>query len=347
VKTFSIGFEEEAFDEVRYARLTSGRYGTDHHERVVRSGDLGLLGEVVGFFDEPFGDISSVPTFLLSKLARERVTVALSGDGGDELFAGYERYRVDQGFARLDFLPLPIRRTVFGSLSALWPASLRGGERLARFGHGRGERYLMSGASLAARERTDLYAPDLCAQLGAEPPRDRFLVHWETERRGDAIDRLMYLDIKTYLVGDILTKVDRMSMANSLEVRVPLLDHRFVELAMRIPARLKREGATGKLIFRRAVEARVPREVMERPKQGFNVPVLGWLCGSLARYADEVLLDPGARERPYFNQKWIASVLGDPRRRAAQAYKIWLLLVFELWHRRYLDSPGGEGGAPC
>ncbi|MDP3936547.1 MAG: asparagine synthase (glutamine-hydrolyzing), partial [Deltaproteobacteria bacterium] len=135
VKTFSIGFEEEAFDELRYARLTSKRHATDHRERVVRSGDLSLLDDVVGFFDEPFGDISSVPTFLLSKLARERVTVALSGDGGDELFAGYERYRVDRDFARFDFLPLSLRRTVFGALSAMWPANLRGGERLARFGH--------------------------------------------------------------------------------------------------------------------------------------------------------------------------------------------------------------------
>jgi len=158
------------------------------------------------------------------------------------------------------------------------------------------------------------------------------------------LDRLMYLDIKTYLVGDILTKVDRMSMANSLEVRVPLLDHRFVELAMRIPAHLKLSQGQGKKIFREAVGERVSREVIDRPKHGFNVPVLGWLSGSMARYADEILLDSRTTSRRYFNQKWIASVLGDPRLRAAQIYKVWLLLVFELWHRRYIDDAGAGPG---
>ena len=244
VKTFSIGFEEEAFDEVGYARITATMHQTEHEERVVRSADFDLLDEVIGFFDEPFGDISSVPTYLLSKLAREKVTVALSGDGGDELFAGYERYRTDREFARLDFLPLTLRRSLFGTLAALWPSSLRGGMRLERFSYGRIERYLMSGASLFRKERGDLYAADLKAQLGAEPPGERFLVHWDA-RQGTMLDRLMYLDIKTYLVGDILTKVDRMSMANSLEVRVPLLDHRFVELAMRIPAHLKLSRGQG------------------------------------------------------------------------------------------------------
>lgn len=343
VKTFSIGFEEEAFDEVGYARITATRYQTDHDERVVRSADFDLLDEVIGFFDEPFGDISSVPTYLLSKLAREKVTVALSGDGGDELFAGYERYRSDRKFARLDFLPLTLRRSLFGALAAVWPASLRGGMRLERFSYGRIERYLMSGASLFRKERGDLYAADLQAQLGAEPPGDRFLVHWDA-RQGSVLDRLMYLDIKTYLVGDILTKVDRMSMANSLEVRVPLLDHRFVELAMRIPARLKFSRGQGKKIFREAIGERVPREVIERPKHGFNVPVLGWLSGSMARYADEILLDSRTTGRSYFNQKWIASILGDPRLRAAQIYKVWLLLVFELWHRRYIDDAGAGPG---
>jgi asparagine synthase (glutamine-hydrolysing) len=155
----------------------------------------------------------------------------------------------------------------------------------------------------------------------------------------------MYLDLKTYLVGDILTKVDRMSMATSLEVRVPLLDHPLVELAMRIPSRLKLVGGRGKAIFRRAVRERVSAEVMDRPKQGFNVPVLGWLCGPLAALADEILLDRRAAQRPYFNQAWVAGMLRDPVRRRAHAYRIWLLLVFEIWHRRYLDSDNtaGEG----
>jgi asparagine synthase (glutamine-hydrolysing) len=345
VKTFSIGFEEEGFDEVGYARITSRKYGTDHHERVVGAADFRTLEEIVGFFDEPFGDISSVPTLLLSKLAREHVTVALSGDGGDELFAGYERYRVDRAFARLDRLPLALRREVFGTLARLWPAGFRGRELLARLGRDRIDRYLASGASLHASRRAALYSPALLAERGADLPRDRFLAHWDG-RRGDPVDRLLYLDIKTYLVGDILTKVDRMSMATSLEVRVPLLDHPLVEFAMRIPARLKLVRGQGKAIFREAVAGRVPREVMERPKHGFNVPVLGWVCGALAGYTDDVLLDPRAASRPYFNREWVTTLLRDPRLRREHAYLVWLLLLFELWHRRYLDAPevsrGGE-----
>jgi len=344
VKTFSIGFEEEGFDEVGYARITSKRYSTDHYERVVGSADFETLDRIVGFFDEPFGDISSVPTYLLSRLARERVTVVLSGDGGDELFAGYERYRVDRDFARLDVLPLSIRRSVFGTLARAWPAGLRGGRLLDRLAQGRIERYLASGTSLHVSDRGRLYAPDLLRERGAEPPRERFLVHWEN-RPGDALDRLMYLDIKTYLAGDILTKVDRMSMATSLEARVPLLDHEFVELAMRIPARLKLVGSEGKAIFRSAVAPRVPREVMQRPKHGFSVPVLGWVCGSLAPFVDEILFDHRAVERPYFDRTWVASLLRDPARRRAHAYTVWLLLLFELWHRRYLDA-GMTGEAP-
>ncbi len=344
VKTFSIGFAEEGFDEIGYARITSARHGTDHHERVVASADFTILDEIVGFFDEPFGDISSVPTYLLSKLAREHVTVALSGDGGDELFAGYERYRVDRDFARVDALPLPIRRTVFGALARAWPAGRRGGRMLERLGRPRIERYLESGSTLPAPDRGRLYAPALLRDRGREAPRDRFLVHWE-KRPGDPIDRLMYLDLKTYLVGDILTKVDRMSMATSLEARVPLLDHKFVELAMRIPARLKLVGNEGKAIFRRAVASRVPPEVMARPKHGFNVPVLGWVCGPLAAFTDEILRDRRAAARPYFDQSWIAALLGAPARRRAHADPVWLLLLFELWHRRYLDA-GGAGEAP-
>ena len=342
VKTFSIGFEEQGFDEIGYARVTSKRYGTDHHERVVGSADFEELDRIVGYFDEPFGDISSIPTYLLSRMAREHVTVALSGVGGDELFAGYERYREDRDFARLDALPLPIRRVVFGAMARAWPAGWRGGRLLERLSHRRIERYLEGGTSLHVSNRPRLYAPDLLGERGPEPPRERFLVHWEN-RPGDPIDRLMYLDIKTYLVGDILTKVDRMSMATSLEARVPLLDHPFVELAMRIPSRLKLVGNEGKVIFRRAVTSRVPREVMKRPKHGFNVPVLGWVCGALAPTVDEILLDRRAAERPYFDRIWVTSLLRDPARRRAHAYTVWLLLLFELWHRRYLDG-GAAGG---
>jgi len=310
----------------------------------VRSADFDLLDRVVGFFDEPFGDISSIPTYLLSKLAREEVTVALSGDGGDELFAGYGRYVTDRDYARIEVLPLPLRRAVFGTLASYWPTGWRGRKFLDLLSHPRLDRYLMMGSSLDQGLRAQLYGSDLKARLGPEPPRDRFLVHWEA-RRGDPLDRLMYLDLKTYLVGDILTKVDRMSMATSLEVRVPLLDHPLVELAMRIPSRLKLVGGRGKAIFRRAVRERVSAEVMDRPKQGFNVPVLGWLCGPLAALADEILLDRRAAQRPYFNQAWVAGMLRDPVRRRAHAYRIWLLLVFEIWHRRYLDSDNtaGEG----
>ncbi len=337
VKTFSIGFEEEAFDELEFARLTARQCSTDHHERTVGSMDFQHLEAVLSFFDEPFGDVSSVPTYFLSELAREKVKVALSGDGGDELFAGYERYKTDRLYARFDFLPLSIRRELFGTLAKLWPSGWRGRKAIERFNYPQVDRYLMSGASLKREERAALYHTDLLSRLGPDAPRDRFLTHWEA-RKGDALDRLLYLDLKTYLPGDILTKVDRMSMAHSLEVRVPLLDHHLVELAMRIPAREKLVGSRSKFIFRQAVGGRLPREILERPKQGFSVPVLGWLTGPLAGYADEVLLDPRTVERPYFNQRWVAAVLGEPRLRRVHAHQLWLLLVFELWHRRYLDD---------
>ncbi|MGH9940780.1 MAG: asparagine synthase (glutamine-hydrolyzing) [Pyrinomonadaceae bacterium] len=341
VKTFSIGFNEDSYSELKYARVTAEHFGTEHHEFIVTPDICHIVDELAWHFDEPFADSSAIPTYMVSKLAREHVTVALSGDGGDELFAGYTRYVVDQrrsGFARL---PRPLRRGVMAPLSRNLPHGARGRNFLHNVALDPLERYIDSISTYTSLTRPALYRADFRRQLGASDvaPASRFRDYAARVRTGNAVDPLLYLDSKTYLPGDILTKVDRMSMAVSLEARVPLLDHKLIEFVTRIPAELKLKGLTTKHIFKRAVRGLVPDEILDRPKQGFGVPIPQWINSQLRERIRETLTDTRARGRGYFEPGYVSLMLDEHERgRRDHSAQLWSLFMLELWHRTFMDG---------
>jgi asparagine synthase (glutamine-hydrolysing) len=339
VKTFSIGFNEDSYSELKYARVTAKHFGTDHHEFVVTPDICHIVDELVWHFDEPFADSSAIPTYMVSKLAREHVTVALSGDGGDELFGGYTRYALHQrrgGFARL---PRAFRRGVMQPLSRSLPHGARGRNFLHNVALDPLDRYVDSVSTFTALTKPDLYTPDFRRSLSAWGDAGaRFRAHVKEGGTGDAIHQLLYLDSKTYLPGDILTKVDRMSMAVSLEARVPLLDHKLIEFVTRIPSALKLKGATTKHIFKRAVRGLVPDEILDRPKQGFGVPIQHWINDQLRDRIRETLTEARTRGRGYVEPRYVNTLLDEHARgRRDHSTQLWALFMLELWQRTFVD----------
>ena len=347
VKTFSIGFREDSFDELAYARLTARRFATDHHEFVVTPDICGVVDELAWHFDEPFADSSAVPTYMVSKLAREHVKVVLSGDGGDELFGGYTRYAVEAGRRAFGRVPGFVRRGVMGPLSRRLPHGARGRNFLHNVSLDPVARYADSVSLFTALNKPALYARDFRGRLAAfAAPAERFAEYAARVRPGDPLDVLLYLDSKTYLPGDILTKVDRMSMAVSLEARTPLLDHKLIEFVTRLPASLKvREGVT-KYLFKRAARGLVPDEILDRPKQGFGVPINQWINRELRGRIRETLTEPRARQRGYFEPAHVALLLDEHERgRRDHSAQLWALFMLELWHRTFADGARAPGGA--
>jgi asparagine synthase (glutamine-hydrolysing) len=348
VKTFSIGFREDSFDELKYARLAAKHFQTDHRELIVTPEVCGLVDELVRHFDEPFADQSSVPTYLVSKLAREHVTVALSGDGGDELFAGYTRYAVEQrrgGFARL---PRVLRRGVMSPLSRRLPHGARGRNFIHNVALDPVERYLDNVSVFNDLSKPALYTAEFRRALrGAEGPAARFRALAARVPEGEPLDALLYLDSKTYLPGDILTKVDRMSMAVSLEARVPLLEQKLMEFAARVPAPLKMRGAESKYIFKRAVRGLVPDEILDRPKQGFGVPIGEWINRELRERIRDTFADGRTRRRGLVEPAYVDVLLSEHERgRRDHSSALWSLFILELWHRAYADRAAGAENLP-
>ncbi len=329
LQTFSIGFRESAWDESRHARQFAARVGAEHHELVLEPDVLGILDDVAWHLDEPFGDVSALPTYVLSRLASEHVKVVLSGDGGDELFGGYERYLVERRERKYEVVPRAIRRAI-GAVATRLPQGTRGRGFLRHLALDYPQRYL---------DATTLFRPEERERLlgrpagGAPPERLEFLrrsrQHWLTS--------LQALDLNFYLPLDILTKVDRMSMAHSLEARVPLLDHRLVEFAASVPPQLNMRGGTTKYLFRRALEDRVPAAVLRRPKHGFAVPLARWLRGGLASCMDEILLSDTTRRRGILEPSFVAEVIARHRRGQELDLHLWSMISFELWCRVFLD----------
>ncbi|MEZ4415191.1 MAG: asparagine synthase (glutamine-hydrolyzing) [Gemmatimonadota bacterium] len=325
LKTFSIGFEEREFNEADDARAVAEALGTQHTQLTVRPDVDALIEAVVLGFDEPFADSSAIPTYLVSELARQQVTVSLSGDGGDELFGGYTRYIETLGRRRE--LPTLLGRPL-AALARRLPHATLGRNRLLDLGRRIEGRYATQVAYPLDPREGGVAGPDLLARL---PDFERCLEPWFAQvPTGTLAHRLMSVDLLTYLPGDILTKVDRMSMAVSLEARVPLLDHRLVEFAMRIPSELKVRGE-GKWILREAVRHLLPERVFRKAKQGFAVPLKPWLRNEL-RHRLEPLTRPNAEI-----QEWVdrASVLRLRRehdeRRRDHSTLLWRLLVLQLW----------------
>jgi asparagine synthase (glutamine-hydrolysing) len=347
VKTFSIGFHEDGYDELKYARLAAARFHTEHHEFIVTPEICRIVDELAWHLDEPFADSSAIPTYAVSKLAREHVKVVLSGDGGDELFAGYTRYAVDRGRSGYARLPRVLRRGLMQPLSRSLPHGAWGRNYLHNVALEPLQRYLDSVSYFTSLNKRSLYSTDFSSQLnGRNLAASLFEELGARVKSGDPLDSLLYLDSKTYLPGDILTKVDRMSMAASLEARVPLLDHKLIEFVTRIPSEFKMKGAETKHIFKRAVRGLVPDEILDRPKQGFGLPIQKWINQELRSYIRDVLLDKRTRERGYFDQNYVQVLLDEhERERRDHTSSLWALFMLELWHRTFLDARSSQRSA--
>ncbi len=345
VATASIGFSDPAFDELSYARLAARHFQTDHHDEVVAPSAAEVVRALSWYYDEPFGDSSAIPTYYVSRLARRRVTVALSGDGSDESFAGYRRYYFDVRENRLrDWVPAPIRGAVFGILGAIYPKAdflpqiFRGKAFLSNVARTPWDAYLHSVSGMSDADKTRLLAPETRRALGGYRTADLFRDLYHAADGADSLSRIQYIDFKTYLPDDILTKVDRASMANSLEVRCPFLDHRLIEYAARLPSSLKLQGRQSKLVLRRAVAGLVPDAILRRPKMGFAMPVGSWLRTDLRGLVHEhVLTDRsghGLFSTDTIRDFWREHDAGWRDRTT----ELWGLLVFNLWYERFMDG---------
>ncbi len=354
LETFTATFEDASFDERRYARLVAQMAGTRHHELQVTSDDLlGIVPALGELMDEPLGDSSFVPTYLISKFARRHVKVALGGDGGDELFAGYPTYQAHRLIEYYEaIVPGFVRRTVVPGLVARAPTSFENVSldfKLKRFFNARGApagvRHHQWLGSFTPAQKRELMQPWAYVE-----ERDTFEVVSEHQRRCSArrpINQLLYLDTKMYLEGDILQKVDRASMACSLEVRVPLLNHRFVEWAMTVPYDLKLKGLTTKYLLRASLKKLLPASITKRRKKGFNMPVAKWLAGPLRDLVEDTLSAARLRDDGFFEPAAVRSLLDEHQARTADHRKLlWTLLAFQLWYRRLGETPIFDASAP-
>jgi asparagine synthase (glutamine-hydrolysing) len=349
VITASIGFSDRDFDELEYARLVAGHFRTEHHEEVVTPDTVRVLDALAWHYDEPFGDSSAVPTYEVSRLARRHVTVALSGDGGDESFAGYRRYYFDVRENRVrSLVPAPLRRVVFGLIGALYPKAdflpqvFRGKAFLSNVARTPWEAYLESVSNIGEADTQRVLSADVRRALGGYRTASLFEQLYHAAGAPDPLSRIQYIDFKTYLPDDILVKVDRASMAHSLEVRCPLLDHRVVEYAAALPARIKLRGRQSKLILKQAVESIVPRAIIERPKMGFAMPVPAWLRQDLRGLIADYVLGTDRRhdlfDAPTLRRMWYQHERGLRDRTA----ELWGVLMFNLWYDRFARGPARE-----
>ena len=345
VKTFSIGFDDPAFDELEHARTVAQHFGTEHHEFVVKPDGLSILGDLISHFDEPFADSSAIPTWYVSEIARRHVTVVLSGDGGDELFGGYDRYLPHPRVARFDKAPLPGLRAAAALAWPLLPHGTRGKNFLRHVARDPAGRYLDSITFFQPDERAALYAEGARAALASRaeaamwPRFDRFsgLPH---------DSRMMRFDFETYLPEDVLTKVDRMSMAHSIESRVPLLDNHVIDFAATLPSRFKIKDGRRKHVLKETLRPLLPAGILDRRKQGFGIPLGTWFRGGLTGLFSDVLESPRARQRGYFEPAFVSRLLKEHLAgQRDHTLRLWQLTVFELWHRQYLDTAAAGSAA--
>ncbi len=341
LQTFSIGFKEPDYNELGYARTVAEQFGASHHELTLGPDSLDQLSDLAWHLDEPFGDCSAIPTWMVSKLAAKSVKVVLSGDGGDELFGGYDKYVVEQRERRTGFLPGPAR-SALGAISRAMPEGMRGRNFLRHHSLPAAERYLDASTLFRHEDMLRLFQPEFAAQLSSLPPSRQRLAALDSS--GAWLSNLQELDINNYLPLDILTKVDRMSMAHSIETRVPLLDHKLVEFAATIPAEMHLRGGATKYILKRAMRGILPDEIIDRPKKGFAIPLGYWFRGKLGPYVRDLLLGEQGRRRGLFNLPYIESLVQQHERGKNLDLQLWTLISFELWARTFLDGHTREHG---
>jgi asparagine synthase (glutamine-hydrolysing) len=337
VKTFSIGFEEDDFSELGYARQIAKHFGTDHHEFFVRPDLVAVLPELAWAYDEPFADPSMLPTYYVSKLARELVTVALTGDGGDEIFAGYEHYQLEY---RIDRIPPPLRY-LLGYPGMLMPDGMPGKKRLRNMSRDLASRYIRVSTLFPEDSRACMYSPEHFARVRDHDPYERLASKFRAVSDLDITAQMQYVDAHAYLTDDILVKVDKASMMNSLETRAPLLDQYLVEYASSLPSTLRMRNGKLKYLLKKAAADLLPAEILARPKQGFGVPLKHWFRGDLASYACDLLDVPRARQRGIFNAHFIHKLLKThaSTKLVNHSREIWALLCLELWFQVYIDEP--------
>jgi asparagine synthase (glutamine-hydrolysing) len=343
VVTASVGFHEARDDERPWARLVAERFGCDARESEVNPNIRDLLPKLVWHFDEPFADSSAVPTYYVSKVAREHVTVALSGDGGDELFAGYARHFWDRWEARVRLLALPPGLVKLAA--RVWPSSVRGKNALMHLAMGPDEACARKHSAELFREdgKHSLYSDDMLELTRGFDPLAVHRAYYRRCEAGDPLNRSLYVDLKTYLADDILVKVDRMSMAHGLEVRAPFLDHHLVEFVAALSSDLKLRGRTTKFLLRKAMRFVLPMAVLSKTKHGFEAPIAHWMRHELRELVEDVLLGARAQQRGLFNLCFIKQLWGDHLDGVHNAgHQLWLLLMLELWFQQFMDrSPDG------
>jgi len=337
IKTFSIGFTEAKYNEAPYAKQVSEIFGTDHHELILRPDVLSIIDDLVWHLDEPFGDSSAIPTYMVSKLAAEHVTVALSGDGGDELFAGYDKYVVEHKQRRYQHIPAALRH-LLGAIGAQMNEGMKGRNFLRHIALDGMDRYLNATTMFDDDAKRSLFREEVAATLTRNDSVRQLAL--SMERKGTHwLSTIQYLDIRGYLPLDILTKVDRMSMAHSLEARVPFLDHKLVEYACTIPPEFKLNNGSTKYILKKAMRGILPDSLIDRRKQGFAVPLGSWFRGDLTGFVHDLLLSDTSRARRIFNTDYIEKLLSMHEHGRNMDLRLWMLVSFELWCRKFLDQP--------
>lgn len=352
ITTCSIGFDEEKFDETKYAQIVADQYKTNHHELIVQENVEDNLEHIVSFFDEPFADPSLVPTYFVSQLAREKVTVAIAGDGGDEVFAGYEKYSIDHIENKLRAkIPTWIRKNIFpglSKLSATVAAQLninlcqRASSLLYSLSVEPAMGFYISNSFINDETWQNLITKETKTKLGDYHPSKQTTDFYNKCDGKDHLSRILYTDMKTYLPGDILVKVDRMSMANSLEVRAPILDHKLVEFACTIPSNLKFNIKDGKVekkyLLKEAFKDYLPDDILYRKKMGFSVPLASWLRNELKEITEERLLNREQGLKQFFKEEQIAKLWFEHKtEQKDHATVLWSMLMFQMWWDRYME----------
>jgi len=349
VQTFSIGFEEKSYSELPHSRKVAELFRTDHYVRELKPDIQELVLSLAPFLDEPLGDFSNYPTFLVSQTAREKVTVALSGDGGDEIFGGYEHYIAQKVSGIVDFpLLRPLHQLIAQITRGFPPSPLKKGlvNRVKRMSEGyhfaTADRHFRWMTFLDRKQKKELYSPgyfqdEFTVDLHR---RASFAPHFAAARAFPGINRDLYLDLKTYLVDDIMVKVDRMSMATSLEARAPLLDHKLVEFAFSLPPRMKVRGPVTKWFFKKAMEGILPNEILYRQKEGFSIPIKNWLKTDLKPLMLDTLSPERLKALDYFNPETVARLIDEHlQNRENHSHRLWALISFSLWHQHYSANP--------
>jgi asparagine synthase (glutamine-hydrolysing) len=348
VKTFSIGFEEREFDELSYARMVSNHFATEHHEFIVKPNAIEILPKLVWHYNEPFADSSAIPTYYVANLTKDFVKVVLTGDAGDENFAGYPRYLRSMWVASFTRIPEKLRRDVlpyflrvFSRLHCREKTLNRLADFMGSLSTDQTKNYAEQIKVFNAKEKENIYTDNFRNQVEENDPFDFLLSKFQESGTDDLLEQLVYVDMNSYLPEDLLVKMDIATMANSLEARVPFLDHKFMELVGEIPFHLKLRGTESKFILKKAFKDFLPGAILKRKKMGFGVPLSKWFRNELKEYVYEVLLDHKTLNRGYFRREGIERLLNDHTGfRYDHSARIWALLFLEIWFRVFMDRKG-------